>query len=266
MGGDEFCLLAPLESGGERIVAEAAAALHERGEGFDIGCSFGAVLVPDEAATVPEALRIADVRMYAHKGAGRPSAARQATDALLQALAERDPDLGEHVDGVAELAQAVGARLALAPELLPVHAEAARLHDIGKMAIPDSILAKAGPLDEEEWQFMRRHTVIGERILTAAPALAPVAGLVRSSHERYDGGGYPDGLAGADIPLAARIIAVCDAFDAMCADRPYRRARPVAEAIAELRAGAGTQFDPEVVQVFAAVVAERQQLVAEPRA
>ena len=203
--------------------------------------------------------------MYAHKGAGRPSAGRQATDALLQALFERDPDLGEHVDGVAELAQAVGERLGLPPDLLPVVAQAARLHDIGKMAIPDSILGKAGPLDDAEWAFMRRHTIIGERILLAAPALAPVAALVRSSHERYDGGGYPDGLAAADIPLAARIIAVCDAFDAMSADRPYRRARPLAEAVAELRAGAGTQFDPDVVDVFAAVVEERRRLLVDAR-
>ena len=102
---------------------------------------------------------------------------------------------------------------------------AAELHDIGKVAIPDSIVEKPGPLDDEEWAFMRRHTIIGERILAAAPSLAPVGELVRSSHERYDGRGYPDGLAGEDIPLGARIIAVCDAFDAMLADRPYSPAR-----------------------------------------
>ena len=92
---------------------------------------------------------------------------------------------------------------------------AAELHDIGKIAIPDEILRKPGPLDEIEWELMRKHTLIGERILGASPSLAPVARLVRSSHERWDGEGYPDGLAGEDIPLGARIIFVCDAFDAM---------------------------------------------------
>ena len=95
---------------------------------------------------------------------------------------------------------------------------------MGKMAIPDAILAKPGPLDELEWSFMRRHTIIGERILAAAPALVPVASLVRSSHERWDGDGYPDGMAGEEIPLGARVVCVCDAYDAMVSERPYRKA------------------------------------------
>ena len=102
--------------------------------------------------------------------------------------------------------------------------QGAELHDIGKLAVPDAILNKPGPLDEAEWAFMRRHTLVGERILAAAPALADVARLVRSSHERFDGSGYPDGLAGVSIPLGSRVIAVCDAWDAMITDRPYRRA------------------------------------------
>ena len=109
---------------------------------------------------------------------------------------------------------------------------------------------RAGPLDESEWVFMRQHPVIGERILGAAPALAPVARLVRSSHERWDGGGYPDGLSGETIPLGARIVFVCDAYDAMTADRCYQRARTSQDAIAELRRHAGTQFDPRVVHAL----------------
>ena len=111
-------------------------------------------------------------------------------------------------------------------------------------------MSKAGPLNEEEWGFMRRHTVIGERILGAAAALSSVAKLVRSSHERWDGDGYPDGLAGEEIPLGSRVIAVCDAYDAMTTDRPYRRALSSQDAIEELRNCAGTQFDPQVVDVF----------------
>src|ERR687887_476875 len=131
----------------------------------------------------------------------------------------------------------------------------AELHDVGKVAIPDAIINKPGPLDDAEWAFMKRHTLIGERIVAAAPALCGVAKLVRASHERWDGGGYPDGLAGEDIPLGARIVAVCDTYDAIIADRPYRPARRAAEALAELRRCAGTQFDPAVVDAFVAVLA-----------
>src|SRR6202020_2684917 len=127
---------------------------------------------------------------------------------------------------------------------------AAELHDIGKIAVPDAILNKRSKLTTEEIDFIRRHTIIGERILQAAPSLAMVARLVRSSHERYDGGGYPDRLRGTDIPLGARVIFVCDAFDAMTSERTYSGAIAPAQALAELRACAGTQFDPAVVAAF----------------
>ena len=125
------------------------------------------------------------------------------------------------------------------------------------MAIPDAILHKPGPLTDEEWQFVRRHTVIAERILRGAPALAHVAGVVRSSREHFDGSGYPDSLAGTEIPLVSRIVFVCDAFDAMTAERPYRSALTIGAALAELELNAGTQFDPLVVAAFAELLAER---------
>jgi two-component system cell cycle response regulator len=128
------------------------------------------------------------------------------------------------------------------------------------MAIPDAILNKPGPLDADETEFMRRHTVIGERILGAAPALTPVAKLVRFSHERMDGQGYPDGLAGDEIPLGARVIAVCDAYAAMTEDRPYREALRDQDAVAELRRCAGSQFDARVVELFV------EELEAQPSA
>jgi two-component system cell cycle response regulator len=118
--------------------------------------------------------------------------------------------------------------------------------------VPDAILSKPGPLDEEEWAFIRRHTLIGERIVAAAPALGRVAALVRSSHERWDGAGYPDGLAGEEIPLGARIVAVADAFDAMTNVRPYSLPRSPDAAMEELRRCAGTQFDARVVEAFVA--------------
>jgi HD-GYP domain-containing protein (c-di-GMP phosphodiesterase class II) len=134
--------------------------------------------------------------------------------------------------------------------------EAAELHDIGKVAVPDAILDKPAALDEQEWGFMRRHTILGERILTGAPALREVARLVRASHERFDGRGYPDGLAGEEIPLGARIVAVCDAFDAMTSDRPYRSATSADDARRELERCAGSQFDPAVVAAFCAELDE----------
>jgi len=129
------------------------------------------------------------------------------------------------------------------------------------VAIPDAIMNKPGPLDTEEWAFMKRHTLIGERIVAAAPALAAVAHLVRCSHERVDGGGYPDGLAGDEIPFGARIVAVCDAFDAMISDRAYRERRSEIDALAELRRCAGTQFDPAIVEAFAVTLAARDALI-----
>jgi HD-GYP domain-containing protein (c-di-GMP phosphodiesterase class II) len=141
-------------------------------------------------------------------------------------------------------------RLGVPQEDMEGTRQTALLHDVGKVAIPDEILSKPGPLDASEWAFMKRHTVIGERIISAAPALAAVASFVRSTHERCDGRGYPDGLAGDDIPLISRIVAVCDAYDAMVTDRAYRDARDTPTAIAELRRCSGTQFDSEVVEAF----------------
>jgi diguanylate cyclase (GGDEF)-like protein len=250
MGGDEFCVLADGEDEPAVLAARVAAALSESGERFAIAASCGRALLPDEAASAEGALRLADDRMYGAKRSSRRSAERQSTDVLLLALAERSRDLGRHTHVVAALAEEVARALGLAESEVAAVRLAAELHDVGKVGIPDAILDKPGPLDDGEWQFMRRHTVIGERILLGAPALETIAGLVRSTHERYDGGGYPDGLAGEEIPLGARIVFVCDSFNAMTSARPYQRAMSPDAALAELRRCAGTQFDPRVVRVF----------------
>ncbi len=256
VGGDEFCVLVMTgASSAKTIIALAAAALSEQGEGFAIKASNGAVILPHEARDATLAMKIADQRMYAHKEDRRSSATRQTRDILLQVLQEREPDLGEHLKGVAQLAMGVGTRMSLLSEELDEVVRAAELHDVGKMAIPDEILHKPGPLTDAEWSFVRQHTIIGERILGAAPALLAVAKLVRASHEHWDGSGYPDGLAGEAIPAGARIVAVCDAFDAMTTSRPYRDAMSVEDALAELRACAGTQFDPTVVEAFCEEIA-----------
>jgi diguanylate cyclase (GGDEF)-like protein len=257
MGGDEFCaLFEPGEDAHAALVESAAAALSERGDGFTIGCSHGAIVLPLEASDAADALRIADQRMYASKHAGRLSAGRQSKDVLLRALVERNPQLGGHLSGVAELAERTALRLHLPREEAERIRLAGELHDAGKVAIPDAILHKPGPLDAEEWAFVRRHPLIGERIVLAAPALAHVAKLVRATHERWDGAGYPDGLAADAVPLGARVVAVADAYDAMTSERPYAASRTAHEALEELRHCAGSQFDPAVVEAFRAVVLE----------
>ncbi len=257
LGGDEFCvLLAGCLSREDDRVLEAQAALAERGSGFTVTASCGVVNLPRDADSVSAALNLADERMYADKSdAGRSSRTRAQTvlmqqSVLMQLLTEREPSLHDHVCDVGVLATAIGRRFELNSEQLDELRRAAELHDLGKLAVPDKVLYKPGPLDDSEWALMRQHTIIGERILNAAPALRPVARLVRSSHERWDGKGYPDALAGTDIPLGSRIISVCDAYDAMISERSYDSARAPEAAIAELQANAGTQFDAQVVEAL----------------
>jgi diguanylate cyclase (GGDEF)-like protein len=250
LGGDEFCVLAGVQNGEWNDLDErAAAALTEEGEGFAVSCSYGAVLMPSEAGRLSEALRMADHRMYLHKQ--RHRAPVEAVDTLGAVR-----DTGSSVADVAELAEAVARRLRVSPDELSKIRQAAELHDVGKLAIPEEILSKPGSLSGDEWEFVKRHPLIGERILAAAPDFGSAARLVRSSHERWDGTGYPDRLTGPEIPLGARIISVCDSFDAMTSPRPYAKALSSEQAIRELFRAAGTQFDPDVVEAFAAVQAD----------
>ena len=257
LGGDEFCVLARVEEGRSApVVAAASQALTEHGGGFHITASYGAILLPEESQDVTEAMQLVDQRMYAQKTSGRRSPDRQSRDVLLRALQERNPELAERHAAVARLAEVIGEQMDLAAEERAQLRQAAELHDVGKLAIPEEVLHKPSPLEPEEWVFVRRHPLIGERIIGAAPALAAAAKLVRSTHERLDGSGYPDGLAGDQIPLGARIIAVCDAFTAMTSPRPHAAQRTIGEAIAELRQCANTQFDPAVVNVLSELVVE----------
>jgi diguanylate cyclase (GGDEF)-like protein len=249
MGGDEFCVLAPAEDS-ERTVWTAWTALSERGDAFEVGASYGIAELPDEASSVAMALHVADVRLYDDKAAGRPSADRQTTDVLMALISERGAHLLEHVERVSDLTELCARRMRLPDADIRQAALAARLHDVGKAAIPDAIVSKPGSLDPAEWEFIHRHTVIGEQIIAAAPALAPVAEIVRASHERFDGSGYPDQLGGESIPIAARIISVCDAYDTMTNDSVYQARVGAAAALAELRRHAGSQFDPDVVAAF----------------
>ena len=183
-------------------------------------------------------------------------AAYRGTALLLADVVEADDAYtGSHSRGVLELALAVGDALALNPSQRRSVEFAALLHDVGKIRVPNEIITKPGPLDEEEWAIMRRHTLEGEAMLRrVGGVLEEVGRIVRSCHESYDGRGYPDGLAGTAIPIEARIVAACDAYSAMTTDRSYRLARSPEEALIELRRCAGAQFDPQVVEALCALI------------
>jgi HD domain/GAF domain len=178
-------------------------------------------------------------------------------EVLARAVDVRDDYTGRHSTNVGELARRVGERLGMKEDELGTLECAARLHDVGKLGVPDAILQKPGPLDDREWAVMRRHPIWGAEMVSRMPGLEDLAVLVRAHHERWDGRGYPHGLQGPRIPLAARVIGACDAFEAMVSRRPYRKPLSVGEALAELVTAAGSQFDPRVVEALEAEVALR---------
>jgi diguanylate cyclase (GGDEF)-like protein len=273
-GGDEFVLVLP---GTQEHVARAIAErVRERvrqdspaGSGVAIGnCSIG-VSAWRPPMSADELLAAADRALLLAKrtGKGRVAVANpdaeeelarlqesDASPAAVQALAAaidaRDNYRQGHSDKVVRLATGVALLMGLQADAVERVGHGALLHDVGKLAIPHEILHKDGELDDEEWKVMSEHPVIGEGILRRVPQLAPLAPIVRHEHEHWDGSGYPDGLAGAQIPIGSRIILACDAFAAMTSGRPYRPALAPDEAIVELRAGAGTQFDPQVVDAL----------------
>jgi len=268
LGGDEFCVLLDAAADTpDEVIAGAAEALSEAGSGFCVTASCGTVTISEEANDVSAALHIADTRMYATKNGRRAATIiAQTRDVLLRATAEHSASLPEHMLEVGELSRNVARRLELDAESIELALRTGELHDVGKLAIPQSILDKPTPLDDAEWTFMRNHTLIGERVLNAAPALRPIAELVRSTHERYDGTGYPDGLKGERIPLLSRIVFACDAYLAMIASRPYAPSMSKTDARAELSRCAGSQFDPRVIDALQAELDQQPAaLKASPR-
>lgn len=175
---------------------------------------------------------------------------------FIAALAQKDPVTRDHVVRVAELAMRCGVRAGLAPERLRALGLGALLHDIGKLNTPTEILTKPAALTDDEFEQMKRHTVWGEALMQSSPLLTPAAPFVRWHHERIDGAGYPDGLVDADIPFEARLISVCDAWDAMTSSRPYRDGMPPTKALDILHAHAGTQWGAETVALVAHEIAE----------
>jgi two-component system, cell cycle response regulator len=255
MGGDEFCVLIDCDTDSiPAVVARATEALSVRTREQTVTAAHGLALLPRDARTPSEALRVADLRMYENKNRGRIGPARQITQSLMLALEERNVGLPGRPEGIEELAVAVAQQFALPPAELERVRLAALLRNVGKIAVPDSVLAKSSPLSDAEWRLLRRHTLVGQRIIEAAPALQDVGTIVRSVYEQVDGQGYPDGLQGDEIPIGSRIIAVCNTYDAMTSARAYRAALTHDEALDEIRRQSGTAFDPKVVRAFLRVV------------
>ena len=284
LGGDEFAvlLLAVSEAEAaliaEQLAAELSAAAHSVQDLIALSVSVGVTTLAGDTAGVSEALDTADRAMYAAKqrrrprapmfaggvdpaGAGDPVPAELASlRALLAAVNARDSYTAVHSRQVVSLARQVGRRLGLDARALIEVEHVAHLHDLGKIAVPDAILRKPGRLTDHEQTLMRQHPVVGADILGSIPELEHLAPAVRAEHERWDGAGYPDGLAGERIPIASRITLVCDAFHAMTSDRPYRRAMPAEDALEEIGRNAGSQFCPRAAGALLAVLAEQREL------
>jgi diguanylate cyclase (GGDEF)-like protein len=264
---DEFTLVMPGTAlAAARGVAERLVALMEQhgpvtvsaGIAVDNGTGQLDALLADAAEALGRARSAGGGRvgMPGRAPVGVVDPSRGSVGALALALTERDRATGDHAERVVALAGAAARRLALEAEDIEKIAAAALLHDLGKLAVPDGILRKPGPLTEAEWGVVRGHPVVAERILRAIPGLGPVARIVRHSQEHVDGSGYPDGLRGDQIPLGSRVVHVCDAFDAMTTHRPHQAALLRDEAIAELRTGAGRQFDERVVEALVGYLAD----------
>jgi HD-GYP domain-containing protein (c-di-GMP phosphodiesterase class II) len=187
----------------------------------------------------------------------RPDGEEVSVAALLELVEESAPDVAAHMERTARLARLFALELGLSSPLLDLVVRTARVHDVGKLAIPPVVLEKPGPLSRPERLLMEAHSVMGQTILERKPALLSLGRLVRGTHERWDGNGYPDRLKGSDIPLPSRVVAVCDAFDAMTHPRAYRRSVGIETALEEMRGGAGTQFDPGVIEPFCSLFENR---------
>ena len=280
-GGDEYLLLFPETEADEALaVLERILVQLERLEaggqlGVSVSGGVAAVRLGENAddllARAQHALAVArdegGGRLHLSRETAREAPAErveagataEVVAAVAAALEEREQYTVERSESVVDLAASVAEAIGLDPHEVTTIRTAALLHNFGMIGIPDAILHKAGPLDEEEWHVMRQHPAIGERILRAIPGMGMVARIVRHEHERWDGTGYPDGLAGEAIPIGARIIHAGNAYHSMTTDRPYRSALSRDVAISELTANSGSQFDPEVVEALVAYLMHRRE-------
>lgn len=256
-GGDEFIVLLPHtdEETAENIAERIKKSCTQTSDsGVRLSISLGVATKKDPEQEIHQVLQMAEERMYRQKLMETRSFRNSLITSLEESLRERDYETEEHAERLHDYAMEMGKVLGLPENQLNDLALLAALHDIGKLGIPDSILMKPGPLTPEEWKVMKRHSEIGYRIAGAVPDLAPVAEAILAHHERYDGTGYPRGLQAEEIPLISRILAIIDSYDVMTHERPYKEAYAPEEAQAELKRCSGTQFDPELVDVFLGIL------------
>jgi len=259
VGGDEFVAILPRINSecGEKVVKrimEAVSRHNDANNHLPLSISIGFSTLEDSSGSLWEVYKEADDLMYRdklHKGTGAKS---QIIKSLMAALGERDFITEGHANRLEDLCRKMGEKLNLSQKQLSDLALLAKVHDLGKVGIPDYILFKEGPLDDEEWHIMRTHPEKGHRIASASSDLYGIADLILLHHERWDGYGYPSGLSGEEIPVECRILAIVDAFDAMTSDRPYRKAISEQEAINELKDKAGSQFDPNLLEIFLGII------------
>ncbi|HEV2474808.1 MAG TPA: diguanylate cyclase [Chthonomonadales bacterium] len=286
-GGEEFLAVLPeideahaLESA-ERVRTAVAAHLFEAGGGLHLTCSVGVAMYPNDSADRSGLVEGADRAMYAAKSMGRnqvrafsdPAVSLSAegagssreeaamvgiVNALVDLVEARDFQTGKHSEDVADLAEQVAIELGMDRAAARNVGVVGKLHDVGKVAMPDALLQKAGSLSELEWELMKRHPIIGADVVCQIPSLRMLGPAIRGHHERWDGKGYPDGLAQEEIPIAARIVCAVDAFSAMTNDRPYQVARDWRFALRELQRCAGSQFDERVVQALETILERRE--------
>jgi diguanylate cyclase (GGDEF)-like protein/PAS domain S-box-containing protein len=259
IGGDEFAVLLP-QTGQEDVeqvlhrLRRAVESYNSVGPDLPLSLSMGHAVDEGPELDMQALFREADNRMYRDKLQREMSPRSAIVQALTKSMRARDFETEGHCDRLQELAASMAQALSLSQDRRNDLFLLARFHDLGKVGIPDQILFKPGKLTQEEWEQMRQHCEIGHRIASSVPDLAPIADLILKHHEWWDGGGYPLGLAGEDIPLPCRILAIADAYDAMTSERPYREPMSRDDAVAELRRCSGSQFDPELVEIFVKLV------------